>query len=356
MALNRPILRQILPFDATAPHIISFTFTESGTRIVANRLVIKRNDDLTVVFNDTQNTFSYTHNVPENTLENGVIYIAELYVIGQSGEASPASRPSLFRCLETPTFEFLNITDGQTLDGNSYNFSLTYNQSQNEPLNSVMFYLYGSSGQQLSQSPVLTNFGALTNTVSYLFSGFNDKTYYKIKAVGQTLNGMEIETDEISFVIKYSKKSTYSIFTVNNNCNGGYIYGSVEVKPIVGSALREPPTYIGDSEIDLTDGNVVLFPTGYEVVGDFNAKLWARNLKPNSYILEFSGENGFIAVDNIIDDGKFALRLTAKNLNNNIKYVIYSNQLNSVPSPTEKLFIQIRRVDNLYSITLAVTT
>ena len=58
MALSTPLLYSIAAFDANSTHMVSFTVS-GGDRVVANRLQIKKNSNLSVVYNQVVQTYSF---------------------------------------------------------------------------------------------------------------------------------------------------------------------------------------------------------------------------------------------------------------------------------------------------------
>lgn len=351
MALTRPILNNITPFDATQEHVVTFTASGSGSQITGNRLIIKRNDTLATVYDNTQTTFGYSHTIPANTLQNGVNYIANLIAISGT-EQSPESRAQSFICLATPTFRFTNIPQNNVIDNNSFQFMLEYNQTNGEPLNSVVFNLYSQTGALLSTSGNINNFGSNPVTVPYLFSGFNENQIYYIEANGETLHGMVITTGQIKFSVIYDSTSVYNDLVVTNNCKGGYINISSSITAIGASSVPENPVYPNNDSIDLTgDGSYVNFQGGYEINGDFTLKMWGTNFTIDSQIIQLSN----------LDDNIIRVRYLQDGANNVIAkldvydfayhYQAYSNSI-PIPSNTDQLYIMLRRISNVYQITL----
>ena len=90
MALIRPILYSISAFDATNSQVFNFNVS-GGDQVVKNRLVISKQSDNTVVYNDVQITFAFRHIVPANTLTNGEYYSAYVITYNSDDEQSPPS-------------------------------------------------------------------------------------------------------------------------------------------------------------------------------------------------------------------------------------------------------------------------
>lgn len=349
MALTRPTLLNVVPFDATKAYVFSFTSTGGSTNITSNRLTVQRNDTLEIVYNEQQTTFSYQHNLPADTLTNGVTYQATIQTYGADGSQSVPSVPIIFRCLETPTFEFTNIPTANTITANSYQFNLTYNQANGELLNSVVFNLYSASGALVSTSGNLTNFDTIPANVTYLFSGFENNGEYSIQANGQTVSGMSISTSLVDLFVRYSDDSVYSDLIVTNNCNGGYITIQSSIVAILGKSNPSPPLYVENRAVYLLkDGTWVKFDSGYELTGDFTAKLWTWHMNPNSEVFRMSTVDGAIVKLRNENDGE-NFYITLSVIQNGLTYYAVSNPI-PLESAWHEIYVMLRRVNNLYQI------
>ena len=350
MALTRPILVNTVPFDATKPHVFNFQASGSSTNIIANILTIQRNDTLTTIYSERQETFSYTHNLRANVLTNGIAYQATITTIGADGSQSTPSLPIIFYCLQEPTFNITNLPSGNKIESNSFSFDVLYNQSNGELINNAIFNLYNLSGSLISTSNTLTNFQTVPVTISYLFAGFENNTEYFIEVVGQTVRGMNVSTGRIPIYVSYSGGEVYSAISVINNCKNGYITIQSYIKDIQGVAYPTPPKYIDNSAIDLTgSGNYVEFNNNYEVSGDFIAKLWANKITQDSDILQMG----------VINGGNLTIRYRVGESNNvfaelrvshnGVVYTIFSKQI-PIPAQTDTIYVMVRRIDNIYDI------
>ena len=351
MALTAPILYTIAAFDATQ----EFTFTFNvigGDQVTGNTLTIRNNTTLAEVYSQSQTTFRFAHTLPANTLTNGTYYQATLTTTNVSGEISPVSNTIQFYCYTQPTFEFTNIPAGAIITNASYEFIVQYNQIQGEILNGYTFNLYSSFGVLLSTSgPQYNTSSDLPLTISHLFTGFDDNTEYIVECVGSTAEGTSITTGQIVFTASYTAPSLYSAFVLINNCEEGYITIRSNVNPILGDAVPSPPTYIDDSEIDLTQpGSSVTWNDGYMIDGDFTSKIWGRDFTPNSDIIEFSNASGDTVTLRYCEDNTNAwFELRAVHAGNMWGYVMQSNTI-PIPESTEYIFIWHRRVGILYDL------
>lgn len=351
MALTAPMLYTIAAFDATQ----EFTFTFNvigGDQVTGNILTIRNNSTLEEVYSQQQTSFRFIHTLPANTLTNDTYYQATLNTVNAQGDMSPVSNTIQFYCYTQPTFEFTNMPTGNIVSNASYEFIVQYNQIQGEILNGYTFNLYSSFGVLLSTSgPQYNTSSILPLTISHLFSGFDDNTEYIVECIGTTAEGTSITTGQIAFTVSYTAPSLYSAFVVSNNCEEGYITIRSNVNPILGEAVPTPPTYINDSEIDLTQpGSSVTWSDGYIIDGDFTMKIWGRDFTPNSDIIRFSNASGDTATLSYHEDDTNAwFELRVVHAGNLWGYVMQSNEI-AIPKSTEYIFIWLRRIGVLYDL------
>ena len=349
--LTTPILYSIPAFDAQNSFVFQFA-SIGGNQVVANTLTIKDNATLTTVYSTTQTTFKFEHTLPANTLTNGTYYQATLTTKDAQGNISNASAPIQFYCYSQPSFEISNMPTGNVVTNSSYAFTVTYNQAQGEILNAYVFNLYSASGALISTSNTMYNTNtSLPLNVSYLFSGFEDKTTYSIEANGVTANDTQITTGRISFTTNYTSPETFSDLLLANNCKGGYITIKSNVIGIDGVSNPEMPTYIDNKEIDLTDtGSYVKWIEGYRINNDWTMRLWGRDFTPNSEIFRFSNADGdIITIEYHVDTTQCWFELKAKYNDWLWGYVTESTHI-ALPTKSEQVFCWLRRIDNLYDL------
>ena len=351
MALTTPILYSVNAFDAQNSFIFQFA-SIGGSQVVANTLTIKDNATLTTIYSATQTTFKFEHTLPANTLTNGTYYQATLTTKDAQGNESNASAPIQFYCYSQPNFEISNMPAGNVVTNSSYAFTVTYNQAQGEILNAYVFNLYSASGALISTSNTMYNTNtSLPLNVSYLFSGFEDKTTYSIEVTGVTVNGTQITTGRISFTTDYTKPDMFSFLFLTNNCKGGYVTIKSNVIGIDGISNPKTPVFIDNQEVDLREtGSYVEWVEGYMVTDDWTMRLWGRDFTPNSEIFRFSNTDGdIITIEYHVDETQCWFELKAKHKDWLWGYVTESTHI-ALPTKTEQVFCWLRRIDNLYDL------
>lgn len=351
MALTTPILYSIPAFDATKEQVFTFAVV-GGSQIVANTLTIKDNATLTTIYSQTQTSYRFEHILPANTLTNGAYYQATLTTKDAQGNESSPSAPIQFYCYSQPTFVISNMPVGNVVTNSSFAFNVQYNQIQGEILNAYVFNLYSASGVLISTSGTLYNTDeTLPLTISYLFSGFEDKASYSIEVTGVTTNGTQITTGRVNFTTSYTTPDTFSFLFLSNNCQGGYITIESNIIGIDGDTGDMEPVFIDGKELDLRkDGSYVQWVKGYTINGDWTMRLWGREFKSGKEIFRFSNVDGdIITVSYATDTTQCWFEMRAWHSGDTWAYTIESQHI-ALPENTEQLFAWLRRVDNLYEL------
>ena len=366
MALVRPTLLPVVAFDATQEQTFTFTVQGSSAQVVANQLIIRNQDTNDIVYQEKQETFTYKHVVNADELENGTYYNAVVSTFDANGNESPTSIPIQFWCYTTPTLTFTNLPTGNIITNASFNFEFTYNQVENEPLNNYTINLYNSFQSIISTSGVqYTNSTTVPFTSSYLFSGFDNSTTYYVQVEGITLEGTSVSTPLQQVTVQYIRPDTFALLQLTNNCNEGYITIQSNISLIEGISNPDPPTYINDEEIDLTDeGSWVQWNDGYSITGDMLARLWFRNPNPYSQILQFSNTSGqtikmnyMLGYENVNSTtmGAYIEVYVSSSTATNMSYYIFSNYVTPLDD-TDVYTVYLTRVNNIYQVQLLTPT
>lgn len=354
MALTQPILYSQVAFDATQEHIFTFNVV-GGDQVVANTLTIINNTTSEQVYSEREETFTLTHILPSNSLQNGVYYAATLTTENASGEISVASNTIQFYCYTTPIFNFTNLTTGANLTTSSYNFEISYNQIESEALEQYSFNLYDYSSNLIATSGILyTNSTTVPFITQYTFMGFSNNTSYYVECTGITVGGTQITTGLISFGVNYNASSTK--LNLINNCIGGYVYVASTPIAIFGVSNPDPPTYIIDGEDSYVslknNGEYVEWDNGFTTsTTDWTLSIWGKNFTEGENVATLSNTNGEnVNIEYILNNDEAYYSLTAtNNSSNNYYYKIYSNKI-IPPNENDEIMIWVRRVNNIYDL------
>lgn len=259
MALVKPIVNEVVAFDATQGTTITFT-ANGGDQIVGNQIYIVTNPSSgteQVAYNNTITSFELSHVVPPNAsatviLTNGTYYKVRIRTIDAIGNYSEWSDYIPFYCYATPTLT-LNVSSGQTIHASTFAFNLTYTQAQGEKINYAIINLYNSSGSLIGNSGNMFSPSSPPITFpSYNVSGLQNHTNYKVKAIAETVNGTVIETAMIPFTVSYETvDNDNKLVATVNNCEGYINIRSNIIDKMEIQSNPNPLTYIDNTKADL---------------------------------------------------------------------------------------------------------
>lgn len=341
----RPNLQKSSAFDALIGN--KFTFTYSGSQVVKNELIIRDNITNNIIYQETAASFQLFHTLPDNILANGITYNAQIRAYDINNIASEWSNTIIFTCLKTPSFYFSNLTPNQVIQNSNYEFTLSYQQDNNEPLNTTKIVLYKNGAEKYSTG---SKFG--TSMLSANVNGLEDNTKYEIRATGETLNGIIVDTGLISFSIDYIEPSLWAMVDLENLCHTGEVRIQSNIISIIGTSNPSPPTYIDDTKVDLTEnGSWVMFDEGFSIKDNFCLQLECNALNSNTPILIMTNEKYKITLhymEAVIEEIEVAyLILKASNALTN--YYQTSNYI-YIPHKTDNLYIMIRKINQTYQV------
>lgn len=344
-----PILYLIDTFDSTKENQIKFKW--NGSQSFGNICEIRENQSNNIVYKKTQTTMQLVHTIPANTLTNGSLYNVRIASIDVDGNVSDFSNPTLFFCFSTPTFKFTNIIENQVVKNSSYQTYLEYSQAEGEMLNTFEITLYDLSKSIIYSSGLLYSG---IHELSYLINDLDDNQSYYIRATGMTTTGMQIETEYIYFSVNYEQPSVYSILTLENASNDGYIKLQSNIK-IVECHTEKEPIYIDGEYIDLTD-NVLYINDGFSLDNDFVINFSGYNFSEGLIMQLFDGTNvislyyrkGVYDVNGDIEKAFIELSVPIVLT----KYCCFSNYID-VPNETDELFVSVKKKSGLFCISLS---
>lgn len=277
----------ILPFDASLGTTIKFAW--NGNQVFKNRCIIKKNDTNEVVYDNTITSFKLEHEIElsKASFVNGERYHAFIIVYDKDNIASDIqSLGANFLCLKTPTFTFTNLSEGQVIATSAYDFNLTYFQGNGELLDSWSVSVYTKTHSLLSTSNIQYN----TENLSYTFSGFSNKNEYAIRAVGQTVNGISMDTGFINISVTYSIRDIFSLLEPTNMKEIGAIQIRSNIVSSEGHLKHDPAEFINNEYLDLRS-NQITYSEGFQFEGDFSEVLLFYGITPNQEIAHLFDKN-----------------------------------------------------------------
>lgn len=296
MALTQPILNSIAAFDATQEHIFSF-ISIGGDQVLGSQLTIYDNETGAQVYQGNYTSFKFEYPLAAGTLTNGKYYNATISTINNASEFSEPSNPVAFYCYTAPVLTITNIPASGTIEQSNYTFQGNYVQAEGELLNGYQYTLYDSNKEQISQSAILYD-----GLYQHTFSGMANDTSYYVELSGSTINNTPVSSGLLSFTIRYIQPASFAICDLVNNCENGFIQISSNIVSIDGKSEPDPPKYIDNKEVDLTDnGSWVQWDEGFNIQNDFTMRIWGRSFGDNEPIVTMKNELDTDKVPNRIE-------------------------------------------------------
>lgn len=361
MALSTPLLYPIPAFDATLENNITFTVI-GGDQVVGNRLSIKINSSQVEVYNGTVESYVFSHTIPANTLTNGVYYTAQIKTYGNIDDISDPTKGSSwsdavpFYCYSTPVVSWSNQPQASIIDTSTFTFYFSYSQAQGEELYSYIVNLYDQSQTLISTSGT-KYVSSLISDITYTVNGLLNTNSYYIEMNGETINNTKISTGKISFTVNYYEPYSKQGFTATNDACNGWITLVNNVVIIDSSSFPDPPIYVyGNTAVDVKQQNYYVKWTGLSQREDFCIRIWGYNFNSNEVIFNYMQADIAYNIQLIRRDGYDYDSSTLQTyyelqvyVNDNQPLFIYSNYINQ-PTSTDKVFICIKRINNIYSL------
>lgn len=343
---------KITPFDASNGTTIKFAWY--GNQAFKNRCIIKTNDtNQTTVYDKTIETFKLEHTIDleSATLENGKTYLAYITVFdNEDNESDIQAIGEKFMCLKTPVFVFTNIIEDQVVSSSNYEFLLSYSQENGELLDSWSISVYTREHTLLSSSGTKYD----TSSLNYIFQGFSNKSEYCVRAVGQTINGISLDTGYIGFSVTYNQYSVFNLLELTNLPDVGAIQIISNIVSAEGKLKKEPPIFLDGEYIDLRD-NELTFDEGFLFDGDFSYVMLFYGMDVNDEILNmYADDKDQLTATVTYRVGRFGSAemqrvFELKIVSNGITSVYYSNKL-EFGYANDLIGICIVRKDGYYSI------
>lgn len=296
MALVKPIALGIPAFDATKDQTFSFT-SSGGNQVVANKLTIRSQIDNSIVYQNKIESYRFEQVVPANTLQNDYYYNFYFNTYDVEDNESEPSDAIQFYCFSEPTLTLTNIPISGIIENSGYTFDVTYNQSEGELLNSLIYYLYDNFDNLITESETYYGGSSVPVSFSHTFNGFNNNTIYKIEVIGTTVNAMSVSTGKHMFTARYYYPQVFSLLDLENVCEEGYV--NIESNAVIaeGETAPEftPPTY-RESDTTLNAyqyGNWVQWTNGFSINPSFTFTSFMRAGRLGRFAIFGTENNGF---------------------------------------------------------------
>lgn len=336
--MARPIINKIQPFDSTKDYEITLSWM--GNRAYANRIFVYDYETNSLVFDDTVSSFSLTHIIPANTLQNNKKYVVQAQTYDVENVPSALSNKVLFYTFATPDFYFEDLSDNPVISNSSLTATIHYYSDDWEDISKYTFYLYDATKKQLLASNEMTD----NYDISYTYKGLDNNTVYYIRCVGVTVNGMELDTGYVEITVKYEDPNVYARIYATPIPSRGCIQVSSNLI-IIQYNGTDTFEYI-DGMIDLRD-KTLYYDEGFLIEKDFTVIIRGINLWQTADIFKMSnGNHGLTLSSRIYQEDKLKFRLMVPNGVSH--YLLYSKEL--VFNNSDMVTIILRRKNNVYQL------
>lgn len=338
----KPVVKQIIPFDADNEHKIEFSWT--GSRAYGHTLKIYESDTLNLVYEKTVETYALSHTIEGKTLTNGKKYLVQVSVYDYQKVSSEWSDKYSFHVFTTPEFMFKDIKNEDIFKNSSIITEVIYSQPEFEDIGSYKFYLYDSNNNilQISENKYERE------DIIYTYKGLENNTFYYIQCKGITANGMPIDTGKVKIFIKYENTSIYARFFAESDTKHGGNKWSTNIVLIdyTGDKTFE---YVDDNYIDLNN-NVIYYNEGYTIPNDGAIIISGKSFyKNNNHVLSTYNKDSVYQINlysYIYDDNTLRFKLVVNNMINN--YILYSKPM--IFTNDDNIEIRIKKNNDVYSI------
>lgn len=348
--MAKPNILNIAAFDASVGTTINFTAT--GNQVYGHRIEIINNETGAVVYSKTQETMKTSHVVQQNSgLVNGVYYACRIKVYDRNNTYSAWSDYSVFSCLSRPVFEFSNISAGGIVRNSEYVVEMNYSQAEGDQINHYYFELYNSSRTLIERSRTMY----VSDEMAYELKNLENNKGYFLRAVGISLNGIELDTGMIGFSVNYESPTMWNYVDLANNKDEGNIRVSSNVRLVEGAAENGDVVYIGGTMADLSRGNKVTFSGGYSIENDFNIYISGKNFVNGEEVICIGNDKYDAKVKYI--EGIFDSYGECSYFTLTVDYAYNSYQIlsNILPRPGNSVVnIRILHVGSLYNVSAEV--
>lgn len=343
--MAKPIIKKIVPPDATKPFDIAFWW--NGERSYYNRLIIYDNKTNTKKYDNKIETYNLYHTVAANTLSNGGTWVVQISVFYKDPNntsqfiESELSDKYVFVTRTTPAFSFsgLDNTTQNNITTSSYQASIAYESKEKEPIESYIFYLYDASKKFLFNSDRFTDRYNLT----YTYRGLGNMTNYYIQCRAITQNGIELDTGLVLIHVKYANPSNYSRIYATPIPDRGCI--EIGSNLIVIEYMGNDKFTYNDSLINLTDKKLY-YNEGWMVQDDFTIILKMKYIEYGHLFTISNGINDISLSARVYADSKTRFKLKVTNGINN--YILYSNAIDL--NYEDDIVVGIHRKNDVYAL------
>ena len=259
--LKTPSILPIIPFDPAKDYNIEFIYQDN--QAVSNRAIITNNKTEEVVYDSIKEAFSLCHTIPAGILEAGEKYLIRIKVFDKEGNSSNWSEPVLFICLTTPEFKFKNLTNGDIYRQANITLELLYSQENNEQLKNYQIIQYNSSKVKISSSETNNK-----ENLEYTFYGLDNNNTYYFRAIGETQNGIPLDTGFVGIDVRLEVIPIDAVFQLDNDYWKGVVRLTFNIKDVQYEINGDD--YVFSNGMVTLNNTSVIYNDGFSTTDDFS--------------------------------------------------------------------------------------
>lgn len=343
--LQTPSVLSITPFDPSNDYNVEFLY--QGNQCVKSRAIIMDNSSSTTVYDKTQQGMHLYHTIPAGTLTAGKKYTIRVQVFDDNDNSSNLSSSVLFLCLSKPAFSFAEISNGVTHKEALLSLHIVYSQNESEPIKNYQFIQYNASKVEIDSSDVSYS----AEDMSYTFYNLENNTTYYFRAVGETKNGISLDTGYVEVNMVLDLSPIDAVLQLENDYSSGVIRLIFNIRDIDFEVGSDSYSY-EDGMIVLND-NYLRYHDGIQLDGNFSLFLEINRTKLGTFL---SLHDGFLTVSaiQIGEDYFYSLKILDSDFGQYIKLDSpYISDGYIYPASTKKyMTLVIRRRSGLFSLEL----
>lgn len=345
--LQTPSILPIIPFDPSNSYNIEFIYSDNQS--VKNRAVITDNETGSIVYDSTQSSMRLFHILPANTLTAGKQYLAQIQVYDIDNNSSNLSDPVLFLCLTTPIFNFTNLVNGTVFKQANITLNLEYSQSEGEQLKNYQFIQYNTSKIQIDSSEVMYN----KDTPTYTFYGLENNSTYYLRAIGETQNGISLDTGYIEVNVILTVAPVNVAVQLENDYSNGVIRVSLNIKDVQ-YILTGNKDYTFENGVVVLNSTSLTYNDGFSLKSNDDFSMFCQVAKVTAGTF-LNMENGLIQLTilKICDSYYCALTIQGSNFAQYVKLenaLVADDGLLLMDSTKDYVTFIIRRRSGLYGL------
>ena len=298
-----PVLTPSKTLDMSSVQSIKFRY-DGQNQVIRNNLVTELLDG-TEVYNQTQNTFSFTHTIAENVLTNGNSYRMKIRVGDVNNNWSSFSESVIVYALDNPSIVVTSIDEQGKVYNQTVLFEATYSHPNNEPLQSYKYYLYDNNQALLTVFPDKFSDGSVPITQE--ITGLANGDLYYVQIGITTPKGQEFHTEKIPFTPFYISPNITGVLKVDNVEEQGAVRVSIQAKQVVFRLYNELGNeiplgdieYVGGDKLDLNRVDYKRLTTnlddGFKIDKEnFYCQIWVEDVIENEVIFKLYSPFGWL--------------------------------------------------------------